>query len=145
MAQEGESDLTKTYSRAHSLAMTHGSMHMERDFGLAITDEGMHALEVKIPDIDWGLSVHPIAKSNELSSCHAILDVDKGGILDHELCSTNDMNSPRSSTNDMNSPKVTGVRQQMRSEQPGHNCHSPTFSIKEGPYQDRPPLCPFRL
>ena len=49
MAQEGEPELTKTQSRAHSLAMTHGSMHMERDFRLAITHEGMHALEVDYP------------------------------------------------------------------------------------------------
>ena len=52
MAQEGEPDPTKTQSRGHSLAMTHGSMHMERDFRLAMTHEGMHALEVKISDID---------------------------------------------------------------------------------------------
>ena len=63
-------NLTETESRAHSLAMTYGSMHMERDFRLAMTHEGMHALEVRISDIDWGLSLHPIAKSNELSSCH---------------------------------------------------------------------------
>ena len=52
MAQEGEPDLTKTQSQAHSLAMTHGSMHTERDFRLAMTHEGMHALEVKISAID---------------------------------------------------------------------------------------------
>ena len=37
--------------------------------------------------------------------------------MDHQPCSTNDMNSPKCSTNDMNSPKVTGVRQQMRGRQ----------------------------
>ena len=52
MAQKGEPDLTKTQSEAHSLAMTHGSIHMERDFRLAMTHEGMHALEVRITDID---------------------------------------------------------------------------------------------
>ena len=52
MAQEGEPDLTKNQSRVHSLAMTHGGMRMERDFRLAMTVEGMHALEVKISDID---------------------------------------------------------------------------------------------
>ena len=51
-SQEGEPDLTKTGSRAHSLAMTHWSMHMERDFRPAMTHEGMHALEVKISDND---------------------------------------------------------------------------------------------
>ena len=104
MAQEGEAYLTKTQSRAHSLAMTHGSMHMGRDLRLAMTHEGMHALEVRITDIDSGLSLPPIAKSNELSSCHDIFHVDKGGIVDHQPCSFNEMNSP----------KVTGVRQQMR-------------------------------
>ena len=104
MAQEGEPDLTKTESRAHSLAITHESMHMERDVHLTMTHEGMHALEVKISDIEGGLSLHPIAKSNEQSSCHDILHVDKGGIMDHQPCSTNDMNSP----------KVTRVRLQMR-------------------------------
>ena len=69
-----------------------------------MTHVGMHVLEVRITDIDCGLSVHPIAKSNELSSCHDIFHVDKGGIVDQQPCSTNDMNSP----------KVTGVRQQMR-------------------------------
>ena len=63
--------------------MTHGSMHTERDFRLAMTHEGMHALEVKISDIDWGSSLHPIATSHELSSCHDILHMDKGGIVDH--------------------------------------------------------------
>ena len=84
MAQEGEPDLTKTQSRAHSLAMTHGSMHMERDYCLAMTHEGVRALEVRITDIDRGLSLQPNAKSNELSSCHDILHVDKGGIVDHQ-------------------------------------------------------------
>ena len=51
MAQEGEPDLTKTESRAHSLAMTHGSIHMGRDPRLAMTHEGMHALEVQISDM----------------------------------------------------------------------------------------------
>ena len=46
MAQEGERDLTKTKSGAHSLAITHGNMHMGRDFLRAMTHEGMHALEV---------------------------------------------------------------------------------------------------
>ena len=52
MAQEGKPDLTKTQSGAHDVAMTHGSMHMERDFHLAMTRECMHALELKISDID---------------------------------------------------------------------------------------------
>ena len=52
MAQEGEPDLTKTQFRAHSLAMTHGCMHMERDLRLAMTHEGMHALEVRTTHID---------------------------------------------------------------------------------------------
>ena len=77
---------------------------MEEDFRLAMTHEGMHALEVNISDIDRGLSLHPITKSNELSSCRDIPHVDKGGTVDHQPCSTNDMNSL----------KVTGVRQQMR-------------------------------
>ena len=46
MAQERETDLTKALSPAHRLAMTHGNMHMKRDFLLAMTHEGMHALEV---------------------------------------------------------------------------------------------------
>ena len=87
---------------------------MERDFRLALTHAGMHALEVRITDIDGGLSLHQIAKSNELSSCHGIFHVDKGGIVAHQPCSTNDMKSPKCSTNAMDSPKVTGVRQQMR-------------------------------
>ena len=68
---------------------------MERHFRLAMTHEGMHAMEVKISDIDSGLSLHPIAKSNELSSCNDILHVDKGGIVDHQPCATNDMNSAK--------------------------------------------------
>ena len=32
--------------------MTHGSMHMERDIRLAMTHDSMHALEVRISDID---------------------------------------------------------------------------------------------
>ena len=52
IAQDGEPDLTKTRSRAHSLAMNHGCMHMERDFRLAMTHESMHALEVRMNDID---------------------------------------------------------------------------------------------
>ena len=32
--------------------MTHGSMHMERELHVAITPESMHALEVRISDID---------------------------------------------------------------------------------------------
>ena len=32
--------------------MTHGGMHMEGDFGLAMTHESMYALEVRISDID---------------------------------------------------------------------------------------------
>ena len=38
--------------------------------------------------------------------------------MDHQPCSTNDMNSPR----------VTGVRQQMRGYQPGHKCNSPSLA-----------------
>ena len=34
------------------LAMTHGGMHMERDCRLDMTRESMHALEVRISDID---------------------------------------------------------------------------------------------
>ena len=45
-------NLTKTQSRAHRLAMTHESMHMERAFHLARTLESMHALEVRCSDID---------------------------------------------------------------------------------------------
>ena len=44
-------NLTKTLSRAHILAMSHGSMHMERDLRLGMTHESMHALEVTISDI----------------------------------------------------------------------------------------------
>ena len=56
--------------RDFRLAMTHESMHMERDFCLAMTGGIMHALEVRIYDIDCGLSLDPVAKSNEFSSCH---------------------------------------------------------------------------
>ena len=61
MAQEGvksthpwpkRDKVTKTQSRPHRLAMTHGGMHMERDLRLAMTHESMHALEVRISDID---------------------------------------------------------------------------------------------
>ena len=38
--------------RDFRLAMTHESMHMERDLRLAMTHESMHALEVRISDID---------------------------------------------------------------------------------------------
>ena len=46
-----------TYESMHmerdfGLAMTHGSMHMERDFCRAMTHGSMHALEVRISDID---------------------------------------------------------------------------------------------
>ena len=43
---------------------------MEGDVRLAMTHESIHALEVRISDIDWVLSLQPIAKSNELFSCH---------------------------------------------------------------------------
>ena len=45
-------NLTKTRFRARSLAVTHGSMHMERDFCLAMIHESMHALKLRISDID---------------------------------------------------------------------------------------------
>ena len=45
-------NLTETQYRAHSLAVTHGSMRMERDFHLPITHESMHALEMRISYID---------------------------------------------------------------------------------------------
>ena len=44
-------NLTETQSRAHSLAMIDGSMHLERDFRLAMTHESTHALEVRISDM----------------------------------------------------------------------------------------------
>ena len=61
-------NLTKIQSRERSLAMTHGSMHMEREFGLAMSHETLHAVEVGIYNLDTKLSLYPIAKIPELMS-----------------------------------------------------------------------------
>ena len=49
--------------------MTHGSMHMEREFRIAMTHESMHALEVRIHNFDLRLSLYPIDKLDELMPC----------------------------------------------------------------------------
>ena len=46
--------------------MTHGVMHMEREFRLAMNHESMHALGVRIYNLDLRLSLYPIAKLAEL-------------------------------------------------------------------------------
>ena len=55
-------DPAQIQCRERSLAMTHGSMHMEREFRLAMTHESMHALEVRIHNLNQNLSLYPIAK-----------------------------------------------------------------------------------
>ena len=47
-------------------SMTLDSMHMEREFRLAMTHESMNALEVRIHNLDRKLSLYPIAKLAEL-------------------------------------------------------------------------------
>ena len=42
--------------------MTHESMHMVRLFRLAMTHEGMHALGVRIRNLDRRINLYPIAK-----------------------------------------------------------------------------------
>ena len=66
------------------------SMHMEGEFGSAMTQESIHALEVQIPNIDRRLSLYPIAKLSELT--YALLLAAKRRIVDHQPCLTNDMN-----------------------------------------------------
>ena len=41
-------------------------MHMEREFRLTMTQESIHALGVRIHNLDRGLSLYPIAKFSEL-------------------------------------------------------------------------------
>ena len=42
------------------------SMHMERVFHLAMTQESIHAHRLRIPNHDRRLSLYPIAKLSEL-------------------------------------------------------------------------------
>ena len=46
--------------------MTHGTMHMEREFDLAMTQVSMHALEVRIHNLDGEFSLYPVAKLADL-------------------------------------------------------------------------------
>ena len=58
-----------------------------------MTHESLHALEVRILTLigDYPYTGLP----NQVSFPDAILQVDKGGIVDHQPCSTNDVNSPK--------------------------------------------------
>ena len=85
--------------------MTHESMHMGGEFGLAMTHESMHAREVRIPpNHDPGeragtwegespilLDDYPCPQL-PMSSPHAKPHVNKRKILAQQPCSTNDMN-----------------------------------------------------
>ena len=42
------------------------SMHIERDFRLTMNQESIHALAVRIHNLDRGLPLYPIAKMSEL-------------------------------------------------------------------------------
>ena len=59
-------NLTKTQSRDRSVAMTHGSMHVEREFRLAMMHESIHALEARFHNLDRMFSLYQIAKLAEL-------------------------------------------------------------------------------
>ena len=48
------------------LAMTHESMHVEREFRLAMNHGSIHALGMRIHCLDQKLSLYPIAKLPEL-------------------------------------------------------------------------------
>ena len=51
MAQEGEPNQSMPQERTSPKANPE-SMHMEGDFGLAMTEESSHAHRVKIPNLD---------------------------------------------------------------------------------------------
>ena len=52
-------NLTRNQSKEPSLAMTHGSMHVEREFSLAMTHESKYALEVRIHNLEEGMVKSP--------------------------------------------------------------------------------------
>ena len=64
---------------------------MERDFRLALTRESMHGLEPECPTLIEDYPYTQLPK--QVSYPHAILQVDKKGIVDHQPCSTKDMKS----------------------------------------------------
>ena len=88
-------NLTKTQYRELAcgericLAMTHGNVHMERKFRLALTHESMHALEVRIHNLDQKLCLHPIGKLAALLPYCMLTR----GLVNQQLCATNDRKS----------------------------------------------------
>ena len=78
---------------AFCLATIKESMHMERELHRAMTHESMHALEMRISNIDRGISVHGIAIS--MGYHHAIPHVDERAVEDHQLSLNHDIKSPR--------------------------------------------------
>ena len=60
MAQEGESNQSMAQERT-SPEPDPESMHMEGEFCLAMTQEGIHALGVRIPNLDRRLSLSIIS------------------------------------------------------------------------------------
>ena len=67
-AQQNSIQRADIWTEFH-VAMNHESMHMERQFCLAMTHERMLALEVRIHNLDRILSLYPIARFAELMPC----------------------------------------------------------------------------
>ena len=65
MAQEGEPYQSMSQERT-SPKLNPDSMHMEGEFCLAMIQEIIHALGVRISNLDRLLSLSPIAKLSEL-------------------------------------------------------------------------------
>ena len=65
MAQEGEPNQSMAQERT-SPRLHPESMHMEGEVCLAMTQESIHALGVRLPNCDGRLSLNPIAKLSEL-------------------------------------------------------------------------------
>ena len=55
--------------RHFCLAMTHESMHIERKPSRTTALESIHALGLKLHNLDQGLSLYPIAKLTKLMPC----------------------------------------------------------------------------
>ena len=65
MAQKGEPNQSMAHGRS-SPKPNPESMHMEGEFRLAMIQKSIHALRVRIPNLDRRLSLNPIAKLREL-------------------------------------------------------------------------------
>ena len=64
MAQEGEPHQSTAQERTSSKPNPK-SLHIEGESRLAMTQESIHALGVRIPNLDRQLSLYPIAKLSE--------------------------------------------------------------------------------